>query len=85
VGLRKFWLPRTARPRYVCRVPTENGICGKEFYEHERLGWEQHVASCARQHEQQIHELHEEKRPAAFFRPFDEEYAAWVRQHGRVG
>lgn len=42
-------------PFLVCRVPDgKGGICGRLFYERERLAWQQHVGRCARSHEAEI-------------------------------
>jgi len=75
----RFWLPRTAQPRYICR------ICGQPFYEGERVAWESHAVKCARDnHDALVAEMHT-RRPPALFQAADKEYEKWVREHGRAG
>lgn len=71
-------LPGSAAPKFICR------ICHEEFYETDERAREAHGAKCAAEHHDELVAEMGRKRPPAFFRPFDEEYAAWVRQHGRV-
>jgi hypothetical protein len=48
-------LPRSAEPKFRCRVPTgENATCGKPFWDEGQFV--RHVTKCAREHEQAIQE-----------------------------
>lgn len=82
----KIWTPRSARPRFYCRVALGDGTqCGHPFYESERRAYEQHVAKCANDHADEGLATIAEGRPSGFFQPFDPEYAAWVKREGRPG
>lgn len=77
--LDKIWIPRTAKPRYQCN------ICGDKFYANERVKWEHHTAQCAHEHHDDLQAAYDQARPPGFFKPFDPEYAAWAKKHGRIG
>lgn len=76
-----LWIPRTAEPKYQCNVPG----CDKVFYENERVQWEQHVASCARAHHDELQAAYNKARPPVLYKPFDPEYAAWAKKHQQIG
>lgn len=63
-----------------CTVPG----CGARFYRGEEAAWQKHVGPCARANLDRIHEMIEQKSPAAFREDnWDPEVAAHMRQVGK--
>lgn len=82
----KLILPRSAQPKYVCRVPTdEGGGCGEPFYEDERQAFEAHVIACATRNENAVQaERPSNQVPVLYDRDFwDPEYEDHMRKVGR--
>jgi hypothetical protein len=57
-------------------------VCGDAFYDDEEREFGQHVAKCARQHEQEINEASPQHQ-VPFLNPnmWDAEYRDWVHQN----
>jgi hypothetical protein len=78
-------LPHSAQPKYVCRVPTDDGsLCGKRFYEDEQRKFQSHVIACSKEHEAAVQaERPSSKVPVLYDRDFwDPEYEDHMRKVG---
>jgi hypothetical protein len=62
---------------YRCRV------CGAEFLAHEAHGYEEHVVSCAEQHDSDLRQMSPRVRLPAFFDPEfgPQDLSRWVREN----
>lgn len=82
-----LWVPRTAEPKFVCRVVTGEGeTCGKLFYEGEEVKFARHAAECARRYEAEIQAASMRNKLPGFLGDdgdFDVEMERWTRETGK--
>lgn len=91
----RVWLPNGATKAMhadvisICRVPVafdaETGevkTCGQKFVKGQEARVERHHAQCARDHDDVIRAYLQQRHPD-IMKPWDPEYAAWLKQHAR--
>lgn len=59
-------------------------LCGKKFHGGEARAYQNHVARCANEHEEDIAVASPKNDPIFGDQGWDTEYEQWVKRHGRM-